>query len=125
MIVSRTGRLTAAVARGLAAGVLAAGGVVACGSSRAQVASFDDQGAKPVSCMVHQASEPSGRYQPGPNADTASVFQVLRYYTMNGGHPYCDGRRSTTTDLAWLHLYVAAGADPSHVARNLNATTTP
>lgn len=99
--------------------------VVGCGGGDPRAAVFNAQQGASVACMAHQQSRPNTAYRtasPGSGVpDAEAVFAMLHYYTVNGDKPYCDGRGPSATDDAWLHLFVAQGADPSHVARYLGS----
>ncbi len=69
--------------------------------------------------MVHQSRQPTPAYRAGNTAVSELELPMLAYYTANGDKPYCDQRPATATDRAWLTLYVAGGADPAHVRRQL------
>jgi len=69
--------------------------------------------------MAHQSRQPTAAYRAGDTAVSELELPMLAYYTANGDKPYCDQRPATATDRAWLTLYVADGADPAHVQRQL------
>lgn len=69
--------------------------------------------------MQHQAKAPAASDQ-ASKASVGSSLAVLRYYTAHGQETFCDGKPATATDLKWMRLYVAQGADGSHVARWLH-----
>ncbi|SDW52066.1 hypothetical protein SAMN05421504_101807 [Amycolatopsis xylanica] len=81
---------------------------------------FDDETANGVvtelSCMKHQPQPPGPRYHDDKLRRTDETLTLLRYYTANGGKPYCDGQRFTETDRQWVALYVRLGADRKNVA---------
>lgn len=122
-------RLTAhAARRGGTASLAAVGAAVvlaltACGSSHPTGAVFNDQGQVAIGCMVHQQFKPTSQYRPGAGGDTEKLFGVLHYYTANGDKPYCDGHGPTSTDKAWLRLYLAGGADAGHISRYASQTS--
>jgi hypothetical protein len=68
-------------------------------------------GSTPLTCLQHQ------KYAPGGEATKSTVYglEVLRYYTANGGRPYCDGKKPTSRDRAWARVYVKLGAKPEYV----------
>jgi len=66
-------------------------------------------------CMNHQQAMPTA--SDSTHGDIAHTLTVLRYYGAFGSKPFCDGRTASNTDLAWMHLYVQAGADPTFVSR--------
>jgi hypothetical protein len=106
-------------------GILLAGttivGLAACGGGKtsATSGSFNDQSNRAVSCMTHQTASPAAADHPGTAEDPSRVLTYLHYYTANGNKPYCDGNPPTAIDRQWLDLYVAGGADRSHVTRAL------
>lgn len=106
-------------------GVLMAGAalaaVSACGGGKpsATSGSFNDQGHKVLACMTHQTAAPAAADRPGKTEDPSRVLTYLHYYTVNGNKPYCDGHGATPIDRQWLKLYVAGGANSSHVTRAL------
>lgn len=69
-----------------------------------------------VRCMNHQVTGPTSADR-SATADIGQRLVVLRYYTAHGQQPYCDGRPASDTDVAWMWLYVAGGAQRSLVAR--------
>jgi len=69
--------------------------------------------------MAHQSRQPTPAYRAGDTAVSELELPMLAYYTANGDKPYCDQRPPTAVDRAWLSLYVADGADPAHVRRQL------
>lgn len=71
-------------------------------------------------CLEHQPDTPGRAYTAGPEADTAAIFTMLRYYTTNKATTgYCDGKSPTDTDRAWARLYVDLGAEPGNVSHLL------
>ena len=85
----------------------------ASGSKHAAVTSFVAKAAG--TCMIHQPDLPTRA--DSQHGDIAHTLTVLRYYGANGSKPFCDGRTASSTDLAWMRLYVQAGADPTFVSR--------
>jgi hypothetical protein len=98
-------------------------GLAACGGSKAAgTGSFNAQGNRTLTCMAHQSATPAPRDRPGTTEDTESVLAYLHYYTANGDKPYCDGRPATSIDRQWLALYLAGGANRSHITRALSGS---
>jgi hypothetical protein len=96
-------------------------GLAACGSNKGvSTGSFNVQGNRTLTCMAHQSATPAPRDRPGTTEDTESVLAYLHYYTANGNKPYCDGKPATSVDRQWLALYVAGGAQRSHITRALS-----
>jgi hypothetical protein len=94
--------------------------LVAClllgGCAGEQRGSLDAQPGTPSpTCLVHQTRRPGGDYTAGRDADTRSVLEMMRYYTVNGTKPYCDGEPPGSADRAWTDLYTSLGGDRSHV----------
>lgn len=81
---------------------------------------FDDETtggvARELTCMKHQQAPPGTRYTDNKLRRTEETLALLRYYTANGGKPYCDGKKPTDTDRRWVDLYVRLGADRKNVA---------
>lgn len=81
---------------------------------------FDDEITNGVvaelSCMKHQPEAPGTRYTDDTLRRTDDTLAVFRYYTANGGKPYCDGHILTAVDRQWVDLYVRLGADKENVA---------
>lgn len=102
--------------------VLALTVVAACSSPTSTTTTFD--GAPTSGCMQHQHARP-GSADAGSNQDVAERLSLLRYYTANGNLPYCDSKAATPTDVAWMKLYVAQGADPARVSRWVPDPTNP
>jgi hypothetical protein len=107
------------IATGAAGLVLLLGGAAAYSVANAGGpggGAFDEQAkeAKPA-CMVHQKAKPGKQYTGGADANTGKVLRMLRYYSVNGAKPYCDGKAHTAVDRAWAKLYVDLGADPAKV----------
>ena|SRR6266511_1823677 len=77
---------------------------------------FNEQAkeAKPA-CLAHQKAKPGKQYTGGSEANTGRVLRMLRYYSVNGAKPYCDGQGPTSVDRAWAKLYVDLGANPAKV----------
>jgi hypothetical protein len=98
-------------------------GAVACGGSTAKAtkSTFNAQTGRPLTCMAHQTAAPTPLDRPGAHEDPASVLAVLRYYTANGNKPYCDHRPASSIDRTWIALYLAGGAQKSHVRQALSA----
>lgn len=82
---------------------------------------FDPGQGDDSKCMEHQEQSPGTAYTGGPDADTASVLQVFRYYVTNGDKPYCDGESASDTDREWAQLVVDLGGSADSVAPILNA----
>jgi len=95
----------------VALAVLTAAGCTDDGGPR-----FDAESGRDVACMTHQAEPPGSRYTDPERRNTAEVFAVLRYYTVHGRKPYCDGAGPTEVDRAWARFYVQQGADRDNVA---------
>jgi hypothetical protein len=91
------------VVSGVVLAALAGGG---CSSAPDPGPVFDDEGGRPVSCMVHQAEEPGARYTDPALRKTPTNLALLRYYTAHGAKPYCDGAPATAADRAWAQVYV-------------------
>jgi hypothetical protein len=79
----------------------------------AEKATFQASGGS-ATCMAHQKVRPTKTFE--TNGDSGSKLQMLHYYTVNGSHPYCDGKAATAVDKAWADMYVKLGADPAMVA---------
>ena len=86
-------------------------------ASQAKAGAFDNQGGKVVSCLTHQSAGPSAPYRAGADADTGRVLRMMRYYTVNGNKPFCDGKVANSADAAWAQLYVDLGAKRANVGR--------
>jgi hypothetical protein len=96
-------------------------GAVACGGTAPEPGPrFDDETTGGVvnalSCMKHQPQPPGPRYLDDTLRRTEETLAVLRYYTANGGKPYCEGGAASETDRQWVDLYVRLGADRKNVA---------
>ncbi|WP_235783659.1 hypothetical protein [Amycolatopsis orientalis] len=80
---------------------------------------FDDEStdgaAVELSCMKHQPQAPGSRYTDASHRRTDELLALLRYYTANGGKPYCDGKSVTDVDRQWVDLYLQLGADRGNV----------
>lgn len=99
----------------LAAPVLALAVLAGCaGSHRAAAGTFEPSAS--AGCMNHQVTAPTSADRRATE-DIARRLTVLRYYTAHGQQPFCDGRPATATDLAWMQVYVAGGAQRTFVAR--------
>lgn len=81
---------------------------------------FDNEGGRPVTCMVHQPAAPGSRYTDPQRRDTVQVLTLLHYYTDNGPEPYCDKQAPSAVDRSWAQLYVELGANPTAVQRLLS-----
>lgn len=65
------------------------------------------------------AGRPGKAYTAGAAADTAAIFEMLRYYTANRSTSrYCDDKGPSKVDRHWAELYVELGAEPGNV-RNI------
>lgn len=74
----------------------------------------------PLPCLHHQEQSPGRAYTAGPDADTAAIFTMLRYYTTNKATTrFCDGEGPTDTDRQWARLYVDLGAEENNVTHLL------
>jgi hypothetical protein len=73
-----------------------------------------------LTCMAHQPAPPGARYTDATLRRTGETLALLRYYTANGGRPYCDGGRPTDVDRQWVDLYVRLGADRENVSALLD-----
>lgn len=82
----------------------------------ADTGTFDAEGDASVPCLRHQTNVPGPAYTSGGEADTSQILRMLRYYTVNGHKPYCDGKPPTKTDRRWATRYVELGADRANVA---------
>jgi len=76
-------------------------------------------GRQPSAVHGSPEQQPTPAYRAGDTAVSALELPMLAYYTANGDKPDCDQRPATAVDRAWLTLYVADGADPAHVRRQL------
>lgn len=86
---------------------------------------FDDEStatttAGDLTCMKHQPAPPGARYTDKNQRRTDDTLVMFRYYTANAAKPYCDDKGPTSTDRAWLRLYVELGADRDNVAHLLD-----
>ncbi len=77
---------------------------------------FDNEGGIERACMKHQPSSPGLRYTEPALRNTAEIFGLLRYYTLNGKKPYCDGNPATSIDKQWAEFYLTQRTDRSNVA---------
>lgn len=81
---------------------------------------FDDETTggvvQELTCMKHQPRAPGTRYTDAKQQRTDETLALLRYYTANGGKPYCDGKAPSKIDREWIDLYVRLGADRKNVA---------
>jgi hypothetical protein len=107
------------IATGAAGLVLLLGGAAVytvANASGAGDGAFNDQAKQgKLECLAHQKARPGENYTAGASADTGKVLRMLRYYTVNGAKPFCDGQGPTAADQAWAELYVELGADPAKV----------
>ena len=93
---------------------------VACSGGPDPGPRFDDETVdghvRELTCMKHQELPPGARYTEPALRRTEDNLALLRYYTANGGKPYCDGDGPTDVDLRWVEVYVRLGADRENVA---------
>ncbi len=82
---------------------------------------FNTEGLVTLPCATHQQAPPGKAYTDTDQANLGLRLQVLRYYTLNTGVPYCDGRGPTSTDKKWAALVVSLGGSRSSVAPILDA----
>jgi hypothetical protein len=100
-------------------------GAVACGATAPDPGPrFDDETTGGVvnelSCLKHQPQPPGPRYLDDTLRRTDETLAVLRYYTANGGKPYCGGGDPSGADRQWVDLYLRLGADRKNVAALLD-----
>jgi len=100
-------------------------GAVACTETRPDPGPrFDDEtpggAGRDLTCMKHQPQPPGTRYTDDRSRRIDETLALLRYYTENGGKPYCDGKAPTTIDRQWVDIYVHLGADRKNVATLLD-----
>ena len=100
-------------------------GTVACGGTAPEPGPrFDDETTGGVvtelSCLKHQPQPPGPRYTDDTSRRTDETLAVLRYYTANGGKPYCGGGGPSAADRQWVEFYVRLGADRKNVAALLD-----
>lgn len=102
------------IATGLAAGVAVT--LSGCGGTSDGGRFVAGPGPFPVACLEHQKDPPGRAYTAGPAADTAAIFDMLRYYTANKTTSrFCDDKGPTKIDRHWAELYVDLGAEPANV----------
>jgi hypothetical protein len=109
---------------GIVLGALLVGAVACTEAAPDPGPRFDDEttsgAARELTCMKHQPQPPGARYTDDARRRTDETLAVLRYYTANGGKPYCDGAGPTDVDRRWIDLYVRLGADRKNVAALLD-----
>ncbi|MFJ8963256.1 hypothetical protein ACIRG5_28100 [Lentzea sp. NPDC102401] len=76
---------------------------------------FDNENGKELTCLSHQPQAPGPRYTDEAMRSTGETLSLLRYYTVHGRKPFCDGKTPTDTDKQWAQLYVTLGADRANV----------
>ncbi|MFD1146036.1 hypothetical protein [Saccharothrix hoggarensis] len=96
--------------------VLCAAVLVACSAEPDPGPLFDNEGARDITCLTHQANPPGVRYDDEKLRRTDEVMPLLRYYTAHGRKPFCDAEPATEIDRAWVQLYVSLGAGGANVA---------
>jgi hypothetical protein len=106
--------------RGAVVGALLLGAVACTETAPDPGPRFDDETtggtARELTCMNHQPQPPGPRYTDDTQRRTDETLALLRYYTTNGGKPYCDGAGPTDIDRQWIDIYVRLGADRKNVA---------
>jgi hypothetical protein len=111
--------------RGIVVAALLLGAVACTESAPDPGPRFDDEttggAVRELDCMKHQPRPPGTRYTDDTLKRTNETLALLRYYTANGGKPYCDGDGPTDVDRQWIDLYVRLGADRDNVAPLLDA----
>lgn len=107
------------VRRGMVAAAVA---VLAAGCSSGSTGQFNPGQGSELTCMEHQTDTPGTAYTSGPEADTASILGVFRYYVSNGDKAYCDGAGPTEIDRQWAQLVVDLGGSKDSVAKILGGS---